>query len=452
MRKRRGCASVTIHLSLAASCLGLALFSASEASAQGQTAAQSKTTSPKSAQKPANVSAPQWNNMVRFIKKMNERLEKVEKDDPQSATGASPSGKEEALDLSGGSSPHGKGDPAPGAAPAGLASQSPHAHMPSISPFFKVYFDLNFYKRPGITPLTFDNFHSFLLVELTPTDDIQFSFDVNPTPRYYELDYQVFKRLQLRVGKIWIPFDDMSPHNIFGGRVNVSRLAPATNSPAFLPDLWTDLGVGAKYRLVEKSKLTVDSHFYVVNGFRSGGTDPKNPSTGADNYPSFADLPTSPDNNNDKAFGGRLHALLWRKLGLGVSYYTARWNNQAIVEAKRLSLIGGDAQFRFSKTEFRAGLVSMNIDIPNADFNRGGAYVEAGQRFGKNDAWKGLLRAGQLNTDDRVIDASDQQIVGATLLYKPGLIQWSIEHSRDLTENARKRNYTFTNFRIVIAL
>ena len=41
-------------------------------------------------------------------------------------------------------------------------------------------------------------------LEIVPTPDIQFGFELSPNPRYFELDYQVLPKLQLRVGKIWI--------------------------------------------------------------------------------------------------------------------------------------------------------------------------------------------------------------------------------------------------------
>jgi hypothetical protein len=342
--------------------------------------------------------------------------------------------------------------PAPAVPKAGADPSKGQVYRQPLAPsgdqrWFKVYFDFLFYARPGVANLTFDTFHNFLLFEATPMKDIIFSFDVNPTPKYFELDWQASEKLQLRAGKIWIPFDDMSPHNIYGGRVDVSKLAPGA---AFLPDLWTDLGVAMKYQLVDTKYLNLLGHLYIVNGFRSGGTNPANNLDSPSNYPSFADISATADNNRNKAVGGRVHAILNRKFGFGLSYYTGRWSDDSL-PAYGVSMVGADAQVRLGLTEFRAGIVGMNVDIPNDNFKRGGLYLELGKRFGFEESWKILGRGGSLQMDNRVRDVTDQKILGASILKQIGIIQLSLEHSRDFTIMAKKRNYTFTAFRIVTA-
>ena len=161
-----------------------------------------------------------------------------------------------------------------------MVSQGHGPHGGGFPPSFKVYFDLLLTYRPGVTPITFDNFHTLLLADFIPRPDFQFSFEINPTPRYFELDYKPSQRLTLRAGRIWIPFDDMGPHNYFGGHINTSRLAQPNATSYFLPDIWADLGVGVKYDLYESSKINLTGDFYIVNGFGAGGTDPTGQVTG----------------------------------------------------------------------------------------------------------------------------------------------------------------------------
>jgi hypothetical protein len=403
------------------------------------------------------VTQDQFKELIRIYKSQIQRFDKLEKKVNKLPAGAGKAAEppsDGTIDLESLSS-------------AGIAeapvqtagSNNFHGHGGGAIPGFKVYFDLDLISRPGVENLSFDNYHSFLFFELAPTADIQFSFDVNPSPRYYELDYQVTQKLQLRAGKIWIPFDDMSPHNIFGGRVNVTRLEAESNAPAFLPDLWTDLGVGFKYSLIDTSKFSLDVFGYVVNGFREGGRDPKGTSA---IYPSFADLPTAADNNRDKALGGRVHMLVAGKVGLGVSYYTCRWNadtgTSAQYDSQRLSILGVDGQIRIRSTEFRVGLATMSVGLPTDEVaNRGGAYLELGQKFGSENTWKALVRAGLTQLDDRVLDNNaavslgDEEIVGGTLLWKPGLIQYSIEYNRDLEQSPAKKGYSYGAARIVMA-
>ncbi len=333
------------------------------------------------------------------------------------------------------------------------ATDSVFHHAPLGTPNFKVFFDFLLVNRPGLENLSFDSFHTFLFFELLPTPDIQFSFDISPQPKFFELDTQVNKRLQFRVGKIWIPFDDMAPHNLFGGRVNTSRLAIGS---AFLPDIWTDLGAGFKLQIFDSPKFAMELHGYIVNGFHDGGTDLANPTSGPSGYPSFADLTIGPDNNRDKAIGGRVHMLIYNRLGIGASYYTGQWNADTGAPALRLNILGIDSQLRIGPLELRGGLCAKTWDLPagspvSTTANGGGDYVEAGLKFGGKREWKFLARAGTIQLDDRVVDITDQRIVGGALLYQPGLIQYSIESSRDLKEADGKKNYSYTAARMVMA-
>lgn len=317
-------------------------------------------------------------------------------------------------------------------------------------PLLKIYFDLNFYSLPGGpsqgSGLTFDNFHSFVLLDVNPTEDISFSTIVMTSPHFYELDYKLASNFTLRMGKIWIPFDDMNPHNLFGGNTNVSRIMVGD---AFLPDLFTDLGVGLRWKMFDSSAFSFVTDAYVVNGFQSGGTDPV---TAGSKYPNFATLPTGADNNRDKSVGGRAHALIGNVLGIGSSIYTGRWTNKDD-EYRKLLAFGVDAQLYLGSTSLRGGIASMDVKLPSSaskeNYMRGGSYVELGQKFGPTDQWTFLVRGGQLNLDDRLVDRNDKQVVGAKLMWKPNLLEWSIEHSKDVKVLAAKSVTSFTNFRVV---
>ena len=221
------------------------------------------------------------------------------------------------------------------------------------------------------------------------------------------------------------------------------------------------MGVGFKYNLIDHPKFSMELYGYVVNGFRDGGKDPVTPGSP---YPSFAELPTGADNNRDKALGARAHMLIAQRVGLGVSYYTCRWNGDTGLGVTtnpnplRLTIIGLDGQIRIKSTEFRLGVATMTMQLPTAGpANRGGAYVELGQKFGKNNDWKLMGRAGTAQLDDRVTDTNgqvalgDEEIVGGTLLWKPSLIQYSIEYNRDLEISPAKTNYSYFAARLVMA-
>jgi hypothetical protein len=336
------------------------------------------------------------------------------------------------------------------AAPAAGPSAA-NAAASKSAPMLKVYFDLDFYAQPGGNAkgsgLTFDNFHSFVFLDVMPTEDIMFSTSIETPPKFYELDYRLFKPLTLRLGKIWIPFDDLTPHSIYGGMTNVSKIIVGEN---FLPDLFTDLGAGLTWKPADSPDFTLQLDGYVVNGFQSGGKDPVTPGS---LYPDFGSLPTGPDNNKNKSIGGRGHALIAHTLGLGVSYYTGRWTNQDDPPEK-LSMIGSDAQiYLTSTTTIRGGFATMDVKLPPGasapNYLRNGTYAEIGQKFGGGDQFTFLLRGGTLNLDDRVVTQNNKQIAGAKLVWKPNVLEWSIEHSHDYKKVAAKTAYDFTNLRVV---
>lgn len=340
-----------------------------------------------------------------------------------------------------------KQPPPPSSGPTAAAASA------GAQPLLKVYFDLDFYSEPGGNAksnagFTFDNFHSFVFLDVIPTEDIHFSTDIEPTPKFYEIDWRFAKPLTLRLGKIWIPFDDLTPHSIYGGMTNVSRIIVGEN---FLPDLFTDLGAGITWAAVDSTDLSLQIDGYVVNGFQPGGKDPV---TAGSLYPAFGSLPTGPDNNRNKSFGGRAHTLIEHTLGLGVSYYTGRWTDQD-QEDKKLSMIGADAQLYVTKTTaLRGGFATMDVKLPSTssspNYLRNGTYAEIAQKFGGADQWTMMVRGGTLNLDDRVVDQNDKQIGGVKLLWKPNVLEWSIEYAHDFKNvpNVQKA-YNFTNLRVV---
>jgi hypothetical protein len=316
---------------------------------------------------------------------------------------------------------------------------------------FKVFFDLSLYSLTDYAKLTFGNFHSYLFLDVIPNKDVQFSFDVSSSrgsPSFYELDWRVSPTTQIRIGKIWIPFDDLSPHNLFGGRTNVSALDPDARA-VFLPDLWTDLGLGVRLDLVDRQELQLISHLYIVNGFQDGGTNPDTSTGGS--YPAFQGTTiTQVDNNVDKAMGGRVQAKLGGgKLGIGGSVYSGRWNDATEAVAQRVLILGGDIQLRLKIASIRAGAATMKVGLPSGSFNRGGFYGEFGVPVG---AFQVLARGGARQLDDRRLLDTDRTIVGGMIIYKMPILQFSAEYSTDIKKRDGKKGEDFAALRTVIEL
>ncbi len=359
--------------------------------------------------------------------------------------------KDEEIDLNAVSVNPAPSPTAQGGTPGSASNPTMGAGGPGVSlssVFFHFYFDFWLINRPGFGPVTFQNIHSISMMEAQPREDLFFSAEVSLNPRYYEIKYApVGKKWNLRVGKIWVPFDDINPHNRFGGRTNTRQLL--SGNTLFLPNVWTELGVVIESKLFEFRGWRAVGTAYVTNGFGAGGS---NPSGATGEYPSFADIDSSAtDNNNDKALGARIQFNFKQAVTLGVSYYTARYSSQAL-ESKRLSLMGFDAGWQVGRIELRGGLLAGKVDLFDGSMKKGGAYVELWGKLLPQRNLRVALKGGVLQPDDRFISVNDLKAVGAGIYYRPNFIQYSIEHSQDLEKVSGKRGYGITWARLAILI
>src|SRR5690606_7988947 len=119
--------------------------------------------------------------------------------------------------------------------------------------------------------------------------------------------------------------------------------------------------------------------------------------------------------------GARWAANVANRFGFGVSLYHDTYTRKAAPEAKNIDMLGADIQIRpTATTDIRFGYVTMKAGLGSEEggqppakesFTRGGTYVELGQKFGEDNRWKFLVRAGSSQNDNRVVDISDKTIV-----------------------------------------
>lgn len=315
-------------------------------------------------------------------------------------------------------------------------------HLSSGSqPLLHFLFDLLFHLRPGVSPWTFDNYHGLFLVDVNPRDDLRFSTEVSPSPRFFELAYRPRPLVEIRAGRIWVPFDELSPHHRFGGFAATSFTRPP-GAVAFLPDLWTDLGVAVKYEFHRDSTLVFTGHLFVTNGFSSGGVDPIG---GSSLYPDFSQLST-PDVNGDKGIGARLHAQAGKLLGVGVSAYTSRYTPQGDQD-RRLNVLGADATIKHpGGVSARLGLMGMRAGTLAGDFNRLSASAEAKYDFPSGWFVSGI--GGFQDADTRLTDLSDITSVGARFGLAGEWYELSIQQHRDIKDVPGKVSRDYSAFRL----
>lgn len=347
----------------------------------------------------------------------------------------------------------------PAAAPAAVkpaGAAAAHAGAPAAAPagagpMFKFMFDFWLYNRPGVAPLTFSNIHTLALVEITPTPDLVFGFELAPTPRFFELTYKITPRLEVRGGRIWVPFDTIGlqqPHNLFGGLVNVSQFRQPGGT-AFLPDIWTDLGLALKYRIMDTPRMGLDAELYVVNGFQAGATDPAG--LVGTKYPNFENAGTV-DNNTDKALGMRVTSRMFGILTVGASGYWGRYTDNAD-DSRTIVMIGLDAQVRLpTGLEFKGGYLFSQVGLLPAagkeSFRRGGTYLEGSQRLSQR--FKVFVRGGTAQNDSRAVSVNDITMVGGGMIYTRMPLQLSLMYQRDLNTVAAKTTYDFAALRAMV--
>lgn len=294
---------------------------------------------------------------------------------------------------------------------------------------------------PPSPQLSLKNVHADLFVDLYPVPKLRFLFEVSPTSRLYEVGWQVHPDIELRAGRIAIPFDEIGPSRPFGGMITRSEFA-ASGQPSFLPDLWTDLGIAARFTLSRSETEVSEAHLYVVNGFQDGGTDPFRQVA---HYPIFGPANTSnSDNNGDKAFGGRIRLTLGGSISYGFSFYTGLYTPRSS-DSARATALGIDTQVRFLNTwRVKAGYAVMFVGLisgaASSSFTRGAAHASVQNAF--TDRFKVSVSGSALQTDDRVVDPSDRFLVGLTTSYVPqSNIEVSAILSRDFNKVLAKTQY-----------
>ena len=306
---------------------------------------------------------------------------------------------------------------------------------------FKIRADVLWHYPPS-PQFSLKNTHADLFVDLFPLRGLHLQFEVAPNSRLYEVGWRVHPDIEIRAGRIWIPFDEIGPSRPFGGMITRSEFAsPGVTS--FLPDLWTDLGVAAHFILSRGETEASDAHVYIVNGFQDGGTDPFQQ---VNSYPLFGPGGTSnSDNNGDKAIGGRFKICLSRAACYGFSVYSGVYS-AGNFDSARATALGLDSQFRvLNRWRLRAGYAVMFVGLipgsASSSFSRAGAHASIQTTV--TDRFKVTVGGAALQMDDRIVNASDRLLVGLTTSYVPQPnIEVSAMLNRDLNQVTAKTNYT----------
>ncbi len=196
------------------------------------------------------------------------------------------------------------------------------------------------------------------------------------------IDYLAKDWLTVTAGKFLTPF------NSFGPRIHPAWINKLASRPVIYDKAGGIIGIPAEVGVMLSggAPLTMDGdakfNYAVYLGNGPTIPDPTRPLLGFDN---------TPDENNNKAAGGRIGFLPIPNLEIGASYMRGK----AKGTGGRFDLFGADAWYKISGLELRGELMRLARKNAGPDMNRFGYYLQAAYRLSgmisETTGWKGFL-------------------------------------------------------------
>lgn len=296
---------------------------------------------------------------------------------------------------------------------------------------FKLFFDLLLQYEFKTKKFGFTSDHAYIMLEVPIVDWLNFRTDVSPSPKFYEIIFSSGNTLELRVGKILIPFGQNDFHHLIGGRVDKESL--------FLPVIWADYGLAFKHLVYEGDTIGIDYSLWVVNGF-SQGTDIE-----GQPYPSKQAGSLS-DNNAMKGVGIRPVLRIGTTFTLGTSWYLDAWDDD---DGQFMLIYGADVEFGYGfipvpvlrNLRIRGEVARGEVDLPQKNWMQGirGYYGSRREGFNLEFSYRIVpwlsvrYRLGYLDPDYRKPDPDHRyNDVNDLIIHEPGIIarfgplQWSL--------------------------
>lgn len=219
------------------------------------------------------------------------------------------------------------------------------------------------------------------------------------------LDYWFLPNAALKIGAILTPFNRFDEFHDPLGNYTITRPQSAR---AIGVSAWKEVGVDLHGYVAVGSEASVGFDLYTVNGLGDGEN-----LRGSRQYR---------DNNEDKAFGGRVNILYRDLLEAGGSAYRGAWDDDGELN---VDLFGGHAMLRSPFVEIYgeyAGGTSENI-AGTKDGEMSGFFVQASRLFASR--YRPTVRYGELDYLDggdalgRKPTDADRKELGITFAYYP---------------------------------
>lgn len=163
----------------------------------------------------------------------------------------------------------------------------------------------------------FKNYHQFLFAKVKAHEKVGLLAEFI-TQKFYEITITPLPRLEIRLGKILVPFGASDQYHKYYGGVQGDPSAGL-----LLPVVWGEYGISVGSNLFKSDTFKLDGEVYTVKGF--GGTVGTQLET------------TSPASGPQMALGLRLGFTLFGKAKVWGSFYWDQWKGD-----RDLFLWGGD--------------------------------------------------------------------------------------------------------------
>lgn len=277
----------------------------------------------------------------------------------------------------------------------------------------------------------FKSYHHHVFVKASPSKKVGLFAEVVEN-LFAEISYKPFSNLELKAGKILVPFGDFSFHHYY------AAVQGTPTSGILIPNIWAEYGASATWEIGNVGPVSILSETYAVKGF-------------FENNPQKVLQLNRPALGNRIAIGERL-SMRWNRILVSGSLYWDEWNagNDLLLYGADVSLDYGLVKLPVLR-DFRLKAGLARADVQNSetgDYYKYGDYVEV--TYGGIREWlTPRLRYGTYIDDSRVLSVNDLHNWSAALLIPVDVLVVTAEYLWQMEEVNEVDNDLF---RLMVAI
>ncbi len=191
------------------------------------------------------------------------------------------------------------------------------------------------------------------------------------TVRYGILDYAFSKYATLRIGKFLMPIGRFNEY-LYPEYINIMADRPLSHWE-IIPIVWSEVGAQLRGNINITNAMSFNYAIFMVNGLEQ-----KDGGYGGN----IRDMRENilENNNNNKAFGGRIGYKPFSTTEFGFSYYSGAYSTDGQMN---LSILCFDAEYKYKKFAIRGEYVNAIQDTINGNIKSKGFFTETSYRIHK---------------------------------------------------------------------